>query len=302
MKILKNKDKKLDIKVPPNSRIPIDTPDMCFSAHTILTAVGKRQSGKSVFITNYLRLLREGGACDRIFVISPTIDSNKALLDSLGIDEQDCFDPDDPQTIEKLKDQIDEERDDWENYEHKLERYKELRKVLINDKIPIEQIDPYLFLDLCDNFGNIVEPQSKYGHFPVLHCFVDDCQSSKLFRDKRFLNLCIRHRHMGGLKKGGALGISLYIAVQNIKAQAGGLPRAIKNNTCQMIVVGKSKDSKELKDIYESMAGELDEKQFMQAYDYVNKDDPHGCLVLDLHPKKNHPSKYRKGMSEFIIF
>ena len=101
MKIVKNPDKKAQITVPPNSRVPIETPDSLFEHHNLMLVLGKRQSGKSVFITNYLRMMKDADKADRIIVVSPTILSNKALLDSLDIEDDDCLDPDDPECIPK---------------------------------------------------------------------------------------------------------------------------------------------------------------------------------------------------------
>ena len=149
----------------------------------------------------------------------------------------------------------------------------------------------------------------KYGHRPCIHVFVDDCQSSKVFTDRKFLNLCIRHRHIGGIKKKknghkdqcGAIGCSLYIAAQNLKAQgSGGCPRAVRNNATQLVIVGKSKDEQELKDIYSSVGGEIEYEDFMQGYEYATA-EPYNSFVIDLHPKTNHPSRFRKNMNEFII-
>ena len=301
MKIIKNNLDK--IKLPPSSRVPIETSDNLFTHHNIMLVLGKRGSGKSVFITNYLRLLKEESKADRILVISPTIESNQALLDQLGINSGDCFDPDDASTVQNILDIVDEERDDYENYIIKKQKYKELSR-LINSDYPIELIDDYLLLE----FPDLLPPQSRYGHRPVIHLFVDDCQSSKLFRDKKFLNLAIRHRHLGGMSFNpkvdkelcGSIGLSMYIAIQNLKAQAGGCPRAIRNNCTQMILVGKSKDEKELDDIYSSVAGEVSKEDFMEGYEYATK-EPHNSFVIDLNPKSIHKSRFRKNMNEFLI-
>ena len=155
-------------------------------------------------------------------------------------------------------------------------------------------------MELTDADGNLIKPVSKYGHFPVIHVFVDDCQSSPLFRDKKFLNLAIRHRHLGGLKQGGALGVSLFIAIQNLTAQAGGCPRAVRNNCTQLILVGKCKDKKELEDIYKSVAGEVSYEDFTRGYEYCSK-EPFNSFVIDLHPKKPH-QRFRKNMDEYLEF
>lgn len=302
VKVKKIDDKSVEIKIPPNSRIPIETPPHLFTHHGIQLYVGKRGQGKSVGITNYLRMMKEANKADRIFVISPTVLSNKALLDSLDVEPHDVFDPDDKQAIEKLKDAINEERDDYEEYIKLKKRWKDLQKLMRDHKIRIDEIDPDLLLDFADETGALVPPQPKYGHegIPILHCFIDDCQSSGLFRDKRFLNAVIRHRHLGGLKAGGAVGVSLYIAIQNLKAQAGGCPRAIRNNATQMILVGKTKDKQELEDIYSSIAGEVEFDDFIKAYEYATA-EPHNSLVIDFHPKEEHPSRFRRNFNEYIM-
>ena len=306
MKIVKNPDPKAVIKVPPNSRIPIETSDNMFSHHGIILALGKRQSGKSVWITNYLRMLKDEGKADRILVVSPTIESNKALLDSLGVEAEDIFDPDDPEATNKIKQTIESERDEYETYLERKKKWKELQKLLKTHSVSIDQIDPYLLLEFADELGQLTPPVAKYKQQskdgdrpPIIHVFCDDCQSSGIFRDKKFLNATIRHRHLGGLKGGGALGCSLYIAIQNLKAQAGGCPRAIRNNCTQMVIVGKSKDEQELKDIYSSIAGEVEYEHFEKAYNYATA-EPHSSLVIDLHPKKTHASRFRKNLNEYI--
>jgi hypothetical protein len=308
MKIVKDPSKKSEIKLPPNSRVPIDTPDNMFEHHNLMLVLGKRQSGKSVFITNYLRMLKDANKADRILVVSPTILSNKALLNSLDIEDDDCLDPDDPMCIPKVREIIDEERDTYVTELDKIARFKELKKIYDGDKIPIDAIDPYLLLEFSDEIGNLVEPTLRYGHRPVLHVFFDDCQSSPVFRDKRLLNAAIRHRHLGGLphdpKKHkelqGALGCSMYFAIQNLKAQGGSCPKAIRNNATQLIIVGKVKDEAELQDVYGSIAGEIGKDDFLRGYEYATK-ERHNSFVIDLHPKKTHPSRFRRNMNEFIV-
>jgi len=306
MKIVKNKDKRATIKVPPNSRVPIHTSDTCFSHHNVLVALGKRQSGKSVIICNYLRILKQEKRADRIIIISPTAGSNFALLDSLGVDEEeDIFDPDDPEVINKVKAQIEMERDEYVEGLEKLERWNELQKKL-RSKTHIYDIEDELFLMFSDEYGEIHKPEMKYeGRRPVIHIFLDDCQSSKVFRDKKLMNMTIRHRHIGIMPYDpskpeycGAIGCSMYFAIQNYSAQAGGCPRCIRNN-CTQLIVFKVKDEKELKQVYDSVAGEIPYDQFIQGYTYAT-DKPFGSFLIDLHPKQEH-MRFRSGLDEFIV-
>jgi hypothetical protein len=305
MKIIKNPDKKAEITVPPSSNVPIHTSDNLFSHHVNMVVVGKRKSGKSVFITNYLRMLKDENKADRILVVSPTVLSNKALLNSLDIDDEDCFDPDDPDCIPKIRNIIDEERDEYVSELTKIKRYEEFKK-LYDGEIPIEKIDPYLFIEFTDEMGQLMKPTLKYGHRPCIHVFFDDCMNSPIFGDKKLMNAAIRHRHIGGMpfvkndkEMCGAIGCSMYFAIQNLKSQSGSCPKSIRNNATQLVIVGKVKDEKELQDIYSSVAGEVSKDDFMKGYEYATK-EPHNSFVIDLHPKKPH-QRFRKNLNEYII-
>ena len=307
MKTDRSKNKKLGLSLPPNCRYPIDTPDDFFTHHTIMLCIGKRGSGKTSLIFNYLRMLREANKADRIFCISPTIESNESLIRSLGIEPEDCFDPEDKNVMPKLLAELDAERDDYSAYLHKMKRYKEIQRVVKTSDVPVMSIDPHSLLEFSDEIGQLVPPQSKYGHRPMFHLFVDDAQSTPIFRDRKFMNALIRHRHLAPLRlnkniKGhhGALGLSVYIAVQNIKASGSGCPRCVRNNATQLAVVGKSKDEDELHDIYTSVGGEIDYDDFMDAYEYATA-EPYNSLVIDLHPKPSHPSRFRRNLNEYIV-
>jgi energy-coupling factor transporter ATP-binding protein EcfA2 len=296
MKIVKIPDK--DLKIPPNSAFAIETSPMMMKLHQNMIVVGKRGSGKSTIITNYLRMLKEENKMDRVFVISPTFDSNKALMEQLEIDEDDVYDPEEKDVIENIINEVNKERDEWLAYEEKLKHWKRLSS-LIKSSIPIQKIDPYLLLEFGDENGMLKKPESKYGHRPICGLFVDDCISTPLFRSRKFMNFITRHRHIAAFKEGGALGVSVFIAIQNFTAQSGGCPRAVRNNATSLAVF-RCKDEKELKQIYESVAGEIEYDKFMKAYEYAVKEN-HCCLLIDLHSKKEHPSMFRKNLDEFIV-
>ena len=67
---------------------------------------------------------------------------------------------------------------------HKMKRFKELKKVVDSTFLPIMSIEPGALLEFADEMGQLVPPKSKYGHRPLLHCFIDDAQSTPLFRDR----------------------------------------------------------------------------------------------------------------------
>jgi len=291
-----------EIQVPENSAFSINTGPMLLKAHQNMVVLGKRGSGKSVAITNYLRMLQEDKALDRIFVVSPTFQSNRVIMENLGIDEADVFDPQTgPAAVEGIIEQIEKERDDYQGYLDALERWKLLKRDLNSVKF-IEMVDPNLMLEFFNHTtGTFEKPEPKYKHKgpPILALFVDDCQSTPLFRAAKFLNFITRHRHIGAMEGGGALGVSVFIALQNFSSSSGGCPRAVRNNATSVITFGL-KDKKELVQVYESVAGEIEEEDFLQAFEFATA-EPHNFLLIDLHPKKEHPSMFRKNFNEFIM-
>ncbi len=303
MKIIKDTNPKNKTVVPPNSRIEIKTDPNLFTLPCMAVFLGKRGVGKSVSVCNLLRRYKETDTADRIIVISPTVNSNKALLDELGVKPEDIIDPESKTAVKELRTMVENERDDYEQYLDKKEKWTELQKMLKNHSLPIHKIPDEMLIDFVQDDGMIAPPLNKYGKDrpPILHCWVDDCQNSNLFRGRAFANFCIKHRHEGGLKRGGAIGCSLYVCIQNLKSQAGGCPKTTRNNCTVFCLCGKTKDESELKDIYSSIAGEVEyDTEFKPALDYALA-EPYNSLYIDFHPKEHHPSRFRKNLNEFII-
>ena len=110
MNIKREKNKQARIVLPPDSRYHIKTPDHLFEHHVIFCAVGPRGASKTTKICNYLRMMRQANKLDRLLIVSPTVKSNQALLDSLGVRPEDCFEPTADAT-KKVLAVVNEERD-----------------------------------------------------------------------------------------------------------------------------------------------------------------------------------------------
>jgi ABC-type dipeptide/oligopeptide/nickel transport system ATPase component len=297
MKTIQIKDCKI---IPPKGNaFSINTSKHMMKMHQCMLVCGKRGSGKSVAITSYLSMLKKEGKMDRIFVISPTFDSNKKLMKSLDIQDEDVYAPDENYVIEDIIEKVNEERDDYLKYWEDLKRFKELQKQIKNKNIYIDDIDADLLIDFIVD-GELKAPTHKWsGRKPVLSLFIDDSQSTQLFRTPKFLNLITRHRHIGAFPEGSALGLSVYTAIQNYTSQHGGCPRVLRNN-CTSLLVFKMKDKKELEQIFQSVAGEISEDDFHGAFEYATN-EPHSFLLIDFHKKDHQPSCFRKRFDEYII-
>lgn len=277
----------LDIKVPKGSAFNFETAPELPKMHQLSLFVAKRGSGKSVSISNLVRMF----GFDRVFIISPTIHSNKQMWTGLPIGLGDSFDdPDEAGIVQEIIDQIDAERDDLVRYRTELKEWEKRQR-----QKPSSQ-----FQTLFGSEYDDPKPEHRWcGRIPRLALIIDDCQSTKLFNNRKFLNAVTRHRHLGQLPEGGAIGISMFVAIQNYKANSGGCPRVLRNN-CTTLAVFKMKDNKELDAIYEEVAGEIDQETFEDVYAEATL-EPYSFLFIDLHKKDNHPSMFRKRFNEFLI-
>lgn len=288
--------KGLDIVPPKSTSGDYPTPPHLPKMHQVCIAVGKRASGKTTAVVNLIEKMQY----NRVLIVSPTVKSNKELLERLKIDPSDIFeDCDDPGVIDKIKKIVEDEASDLERYRAEMERYHKFMKSLQEPNAPLREEDLIQFFHGRD----FMKPTHRYnGEKPKIAVIFDDCLGSGLYSRPRKLNaLSTYSRHIGQLSEGGSVGISLYFLIQSFKAQTGGLNKVIRNQ-CTSLVLFKTKDTGELMDVSESVAGEIDRDTFMKVYNTAIGDgNNHEFMFIDLHKKPNHPSIFRKRFDEFII-
>lgn len=294
MKIVKTN---LQFKKSGTNPFVIETPPEHIKLNTVMMLIGKRGSGKSFLASHLLKWLE----FDRVILVSPTFQSNQSQFAGLPI--TDVLDPDDPQVVQKIYDIVDAERDDLIRYREQLEMIKELKANFKNTRDLMD--DYHLFYEYIDQMGNWIEPKHKWnGRKPKIAVFVDDAQSTKIFRNNQFLNLTTRSRHLGQFPgEEASIGISLFIAVQNYTATGGGLPKAVRGNATHMCL-WRTKNSKELDLIAEEMAGEVSPEKFKEVYNFImdlDPDDKYVSMFVDLHPKPEHPSMFRRNYKDFVV-
>jgi hypothetical protein len=287
------KIKNLEI-VPPNGESgAYVTEPMLPKMHTVSVVIGKRNSGKSVAIVNLIEKM----GFDYTILVSPTAASNKELMERLNV-EHTFDDPDDLSIIDEIKKIVQGEAEDLERYEEELKEYNKLMADLKKGRYLEDDVILKFFGD--DSF---VKPTHRFnGRKPRIALFCDDCMGSMIYSKPRKLNaLSTYSRHLGQLKDGGSIGISLFFAIQSFKCKVGGLTPTIKNQATNILLF-KTKDDKELMDVAESCGGEVDKETFIKVYnEAIDNGGDHPFLFIDLHPKKEHLSMFRKKFNEFII-
>ena len=281
----------LQINVPQGSAFAYETPKNMPQAHFLAACIAPRGGGKTVIVVNLLERM----PIDRLIVISPSMLSNKPLMDRLKpmLDPKDIFDdPNDISCIDKVIAICEQERDDYDEYHAKMKRLQQTKKKTHG-----------LFALEHQSFVKEDIPKHRWnGRRPFLALFCDDVFGANLMIGKgaqKIANLCIKHRHLGQLKTGGSIGISCIFAMQAYKSNLGGLPKALRGNLT-MLIIGKLKSALDLDSVAEECSGEISRAEFQLVYDRAT-DTPHSFLLIDLFKKDFHPSRFRVGLDTFLV-
>jgi len=289
------KVKNLEMLVPEGNAFRHQTPEHLPKLHQNTIFCGKRGSGKGVAMYNMIKRFRDCGKMDRLFVISPTFNSNKKLLEEFNIDSGDIYDDlDNDKCVLDIVSKIEAEARELETYRALMKQYQRFKRLMDRG----DHIRDDLLEAFYDGNG-FPPPQHKWGgKEPVMGLIVDDAQGSNLFKSRKFQNFIIRHRHVGAFESGGALGCSVFICIQSYMAQ-NGCPRSVRNNITSMALF-RTKDEKELDQISREMSGEVSPEQFVNVYNQAIR-EPHDFLFIDLHKKPTQPSMFRRNFDTYLV-
>lgn len=290
--------KNLQIVPPKNESGSYETaPDMP-KMHQVCVIVGKRAAGKSVAAVNLIEKLN----FDYSIVVSPTMASNKELFKRLKI-EHSFEDADDPTTIDQIKEIVLNEAKDYERYHHEMKEYNSLMRDIKEGKFLDDNMLLKYFENNTNGINDFVKPKHRWnGRKPRIAVLFDDMLGSMMYSKPRKVNaLATYSRHLGGLEEGGSIGVSLFFLIQSFKCQTGGLNKVIRNQATSMIIF-KTKDDQELKDIGESVGGEISKERFVDVYnEAIGDGSGHPFLFIDLHKKPEQPSMFRRRFDQYIL-
>ena len=283
--------------IPPSSESGQHTSDPELpKLHQVCIAVGKRASGKTTAVVNLIEKLN----FDYVIAVSPTLNSNKEIMSRLKV-EHIFEDTDDTAIVDNIKNIVAQEAEDLEKYQEDILKYNKLLKDIKAGKYMGN--DELLLQFFNDEENMFLKPTHRWnGRKPRIAVLIDDAMGSLLYSKPRKLNgLATYSRHLGQLKEGGAIGVSLFFLIQSFKAQTGGLSKVIRNQATSLILF-KTKDRGELEDVAESVAGEIDDETFYKVYEEaIGEGNNYEFLFIDFHKKPNHKSMFRKKFDEYII-
>lgn len=300
------KIKNMQVKPPDNKKaFNINTPKHLPKLHQLLLVIGMRGAGKGVSTTSLIKRYTDANIIDDVLVVSPTYKSNEALFLQLGdaFDEENNVIEPDSNAASNIQQHIQNIADEYQQYLDDLREYNELKKRIKKQGLTEEELDYYYERALLNDDGGIMKPEYRFKNKPP-RCYViiDDAIGSPMMIGngaKEITQLLLKHRHIGEFND-GVLGFSCAMMAQTLKTQQGGIPRAIRENCTHLILVGKSKDEKITKNIYEEVGKDLTFEEFVKLQDMaIDGENEHDFLFMDFAPKCNR-KKYRKNLDTYI--
>ena len=77
----------------------------------------------------------------------------------------------------------------------------------------------------------------------------------------------------------------------------------LKNQNHHFRIPGlRTRSKRELDNLVDAVSGMVDEEAFLKVWEECFRGgDPHTALLIDKHPKQNHPSPFRRGLDTFLI-
>ena len=258
-----------------------------------------RNSGKSYLCSKFLAQAKRDKTFDKVYMITPSFASNRSYFGKYVNEDEDVYDPT-KDSISKVIERVESDRDDWQEYIDKLQRYNEFKREIKN-----RPIDNYADDELLYHYenGHMEKPTYKYKEPVKSLLILDDCLGSPaILQSSGLSRIASLNRHVGALKeeyKGRSVcGLAVIVLSQSYRMQNG--PSRILRENLSLFTLFKNKQEKQMEVIKEELGSVVDESLFDTAYAYATA-EKYGSLTIDFNPKT--PCKtFRKNLNEAIVF
>ena len=236
---------------------------------------------------------------DRIFLISPTAQSNLKQLQDLNIQEEDIFLPD-VNAIQNVMDEVEAERDEYQKYLDEMKIYQDIINNNNNDFTDedFELIEDFIIED------KLTAPKYKRPNPRRPQCIVilDDIINTPVMSTGSSINrLFTINRHIAPMSGGGALGLGVIILTQTYSTTNGhGLSRGIRENLTELTIF-QNKQEGQLQKMISEFGGAISEERFRQAYDIAIREE-YDSLTISFGRLACDTLRFRKNLNSFICF
>ena len=269
----------------------IDTPDwLPTKLHALVFAAAARGSGKTVAVSNMLRMYRDADLAHKILVLCPTKDSNKYLWEGM-VDDEDWYIEPTHNTVRTILTKLEKLSDEWQQWKKHMDLYKRFHAAQdISDLT-----DDFLIECLEAGILDSDEPPTYFAGtapLPCVHLVCDDVQSTEILHPSSknvLLHLAILHRHFAR-----RMGVSLYFLTQNMSGQSAGIPKAIRQNISCTLLWG-CRDISQFQKMSDEFGLEIDADTLMQVYRYATQGSKHDFMCCDWSR-----GQFRKCFDEII--
>jgi len=260
-------------------------PPELFRLHTLSAFFGPRGSGKTNGAVLLAKRYLDYGSFTRVYIISPTYESNPAF-EVLGADPEDVYTDLGTilQSIQDIVGKIEVEAElyrDEEEYADMYARAMDGKSVSMSEQIRLEK-------------EGYREPVPMVRPYPLV--IIDDCSHSQIYSTSRsnpFVNLCLRHRHVGG----EGFGCSIFMLVQNYKT---GVPKPIRQNL-QQFFIWRTADRSQLEAMWEEFANLIDLENFVRLYHLAVDADKHDFMTVDMNPVDEDVGNFRRNFDTALV-
>jgi hypothetical protein len=260
-------------------------PAQLFRLHTLAAFFGPRGSGKTNGAVLLAKRYLDYGSFTRVYIISPTFESNPCF-EILEAEPEDVY-TDLGTILASIDDIVKKIEDEAETYRDEME-YTAMYNKLASGKAvnDVEQIR-------LEREG-YREPIPMDKPYPLI--IIDDCSHSQIYSTSRsnpFVNLCLRHRHIGG----EGFGCSIFMLVQNFKT---GVPKPIRQNL-QQFFIWRTADRSQLEAMWEEFANLIDLSNFVRVYHLATDADRHDFLTVDMNPTSEEIGNFRRNFDTALF-
>jgi hypothetical protein len=253
-----------------------------------------RNSGKSYLCSKFLAQAKKDKTFNKIYMITPSFASNKSYFGKY-VDEEDVYEPT-KDSIEQVIKRVENDRDEWEDYQNKLKIHKEFIKTL--------RENPHMSDEQLLYFEEFMQkPTYKYDAPVKSLLILDDVINSPAISQSSGLGkLATLNRHVAPLKEDyngrSACGLAVIILSQSYRCQQG-IGRLLRENL-SLFTLFKNKQEKQINAIEEEIGSVIDIDMFRDAYKTATE-EKYGNLTIDFNPKCSKKT-FRKNLNECIIF
>ena len=279
-----------------------DTSYFAFRQPCIHMIVGQRGQGKSHNCSKLISQAQKEKTFDSIYLISPSAKSNEAYFGKF-IPDENIYKPT-KDSVEKVIERVEEERDEFDEYLRKEKLYKEFLQILKSKREfsdgEIIKFQELGFLD--DEFDR---PKWKYDSVrpPQSLLILDDVLSSPaILQSSGIVKAFTLNRHISPLQEPhsgrSACGLAV-ILISQTYTMPQGVSRTLRENITHLLLF-KNKQEKQMSKIREELGSAVDEDKFMTAYNMATK-EKYGNLLVDFNPRCPTMT-FRKNLNELIIF